>query len=70
MILGIMAVIDLMVFKTMFVDYRRTIKTENYEDSTISAKLKLKFVFLVSLFGLLVFLMLLSYFIVMPIELK
>ena len=65
-----MAFIDLIVFKTMFVDYRSTIKTDNYVDSTIASKLKLKLILSVSLFGLFAFFMLLIYFIIVPIELK
>ena len=69
-ILGIMAFFNLSVLRTLLIDYRRTIKTENFDDSTIITKMRLKSIFFISIFALIVFFMLLIYYLFSPIAIK
>ena len=65
-----MALFNLSVLRTLFFDYRKTIKSENFDDSTIIAKMRLKTIFFTSIFALVVFFMLLIYYLISPIAIK
>ena len=65
-----MAFMDLTVLRTLLIDYRRTVKSENFEDSSIMSRLNLKMIFYVSIFALIVFFMFLIYYLISPITIK
>ena len=56
------------VFKTFFSDFRLTQKTEDYEESTLIDKLKIKAIFYFSLVCIFSFCLFLLYFVISPMQ--
>ena len=67
-ILGFFIVTGIFLLKTMIKDYRTTIKTEHYENTTIFNKLKIKIILYLILTTISVFIILLVFFIFSPIQ--
>jgi len=66
-ILGLFLLLDIVVSRILFLDFRRTIKSGNYEESSVAERIKLKFIFYFTFIALISFGLLMGFFVIIPI---
>jgi len=66
-ILGLFLLLDIVISRILFLDFKRTIKSSNYEESSIAERIKLKFIFYFTFIALITFSLLVGFFVIIPI---
>jgi hypothetical protein len=67
-ILSLFIIIGVIIFKTLYKDFKQTENSLAYEESTIADKIKIKAILYFSLVTIAAFCMLLLYYVIVPMQ--
>ena len=67
-ILGLIVMLDFLISRIMFIDFRKTIKSANFEEAPIIAKIKVRIIFYFTFIALIAFALLLGFYIISPMQ--
>lgn len=60
--------LDFLVVKTLYRDYKTTAKSQEFEESSVADRLKIKLLFNFSIGALFIFFLLLLYYVIAPMQ--
>lgn len=66
-ILGLLILVGFYVAKVLYKDFKFVEKSDDYEESTVADRIKIKFILYFSLISIFAFCLLLLYFVIMPL---
>jgi len=67
-VLALFIALGWFIGKTLYKDFKQTEKSQEYEESTVADKIKIKFMLYFSLISIISFCLLLLYFVVSPMQ--